>query len=284
MRLRGLLNSEKSGAKPGGGFEAGTLKEYPTKRLAERELERRLSRVNHLDYRPKRVCTFREFAELWRSRVASQYKPSTKATVNSHLRTHLLPKLGKKIVGDIDSFDIQDFVSSVRLKASKRAQKPTLPASGKTVKSLISALRLMRRSAVAWNLTDRDWFTGLILPEWIKPESRHFTLAEARAIINTADEPFKTFFWIIAETGIRLGEACALRPRDFRLDLRGGGDSLERLAIGSRRINQSEKAENFQPVPRAGRTSGRIHGQEERVRIPLSAVRCNAVAGRSHHS
>jgi len=70
------------------------------------------------------------------------------------------------------------------------------------------------------NLTDRDWFTGLVLPEWIEREVWHFTVGEARSIINAANERFRTFFWIIAETGIRLGEACALRPRDFRVELR----------------------------------------------------------------
>ena len=196
----------------------GTLKEYPTRRLAERELERRLSPINRLDYRPKRSSTFAEFAELWQTRVASQYKPSMRATVKSHLKTHLVPKLGGRLVGAIDAFEIQDFVSSIRVRTSKKA-KAVLPPSGKTVKNLVSTLSLMHASAVAWNLTDRDWFTGLVLPEWIKPEARHFTLEEARRVITSAEEPFKSFFWTIAETGIRLGEACALRPRDFRLDL-----------------------------------------------------------------
>lgn len=44
----------------------GTLKQYPTRRLAEREMERRISHVNRLDYRPKRSSTFQEFAELWK--------------------------------------------------------------------------------------------------------------------------------------------------------------------------------------------------------------------------
>ncbi len=197
----------------------GTLKEYPTRRLAQRELERRLSPINRLDYRPKRMCTFADFAELWQSRVVSQYKPSMRATVKSHLNTHLIPKLGTKVVGDIDCFDIQDFVSAIRVKTSKKAERGTLPPSGKTVKNLVSTLSMMRSTAVAWNLTDRDWFAGLVVPEWIKPEVRHFTLSEAQRVINAAEEPFKTFFWIIAETGIRLGEACALRPRDFRLDI-----------------------------------------------------------------
>jgi integrase len=116
------------------------------------------------------------------------------------------------LVADIDAFELQDFISSIRSKDSRRA------LSGKTVRNLVSTLSLMHTSAVAWGLTDRDWATALVLPEWVKPEARHFTLVEAKRIINAASDPFKTFFWTIAETGIRLGEACALRPCDFYLD------------------------------------------------------------------
>jgi integrase len=141
-----------------------------------------------------------------------------RATVKSHLKTHLVPMFGDKLVGSIDAFEIQDFVASIRVRKGKRAGNASQPASGKTVKNLVSTLSMMHASAVAWNLTDRDWFTGVVLPEWIKPEARHFTLEEANRVLNSAEEPFKTFFWIIAETGIRLGEACALRPSDFRLN------------------------------------------------------------------
>src|SRR5512142_924040 len=72
----------------------GTLKEFPTRRLAERELEHYVSPINRIDYRPKRTSTVEEFAQLWLTRVASQYKPSSQAAVKSHLRTHIIPKLG----------------------------------------------------------------------------------------------------------------------------------------------------------------------------------------------
>lgn len=197
----------------------GTLKDYPTRKLALRELERRVAPVNRLDYRPKRISTFEEFSVLWLSRVASQYKPSTRAAAEGHIRTHLVPKLGSRIVCDIDGFDVQDLVSSIRVKVSKRAEKPTLPPSGKTVRNIIATLSMMHGTAVDWGLTDREWVKTVRLPEWVKPEIRHFTLEEAQRVINAAQEPFKTFFWLIAETGMRLGEVCALRPRDFRLEL-----------------------------------------------------------------
>ena len=259
----------------------GTLKEFPTRRLPEREMEHRLSPINRLDYRPKRPSTFEEFAELWQKRVASQYKPSMQATMRSHLRTHLIPKLGGKSVGNIDAFEIQDFISGIRVKRSKNDCKPVLPPSGKTVKNLISTLSLMHTSAVAWNLTDRDWLTGVVLPEWIKPDARHFTLAEARQVINTASEPFKTFFWIIAETGIRLGEACALRPCDFRLDAQVVVIRRSAWRSVPRRQYEGEATAYLRSVIGTGRPSAAVNGWQARGRIPVPAGRRDGMAGRS---
>jgi hypothetical protein len=50
-----------------------------------------------------------------------------------------------------------------------------------------------------------DWFEGVTQPEYVKPEAPHFTLDEMQRIIAAAQEPFKTFYWLAAETGMRLG-------------------------------------------------------------------------------
>ena len=65
-----------------------------TKRLALRELEIRLAVVNDLRYRARPTATFEEFASRWESIVLTQYKPSTQATIKSHLRKHLVPYFG----------------------------------------------------------------------------------------------------------------------------------------------------------------------------------------------
>src|SRR5580658_8513510 len=41
----------------------GTTTEFPTKRMAQRELDRRLAPINRDDYRPTSTITFAEFAE-----------------------------------------------------------------------------------------------------------------------------------------------------------------------------------------------------------------------------
>jgi integrase len=49
-------------------------------------------------------------------------------------------------------------------------------------------------------------FTGLVLPDRNALNERCLTLPEMRAVIETAAEPYKTYYWILAETGVRAGE------------------------------------------------------------------------------
>jgi hypothetical protein len=64
----------------------GTLKEYPTQRLARRRLEALLAEVNASDYRPGRIATLAEFVERWRRDVLSQHKDATAKAAESGRR------------------------------------------------------------------------------------------------------------------------------------------------------------------------------------------------------
>ena len=71
----------------------GTLKEYPTRRLAERALEQRLSetKINSLNYKPRPTARFREFAAKWQKDVLTQHKRSTQSADRSRIKKHLIP-------------------------------------------------------------------------------------------------------------------------------------------------------------------------------------------------
>ena len=45
-----------------------------------------------------------------------------------------------------------------------------------------------------------------------------FTLEEVQRLLAAADEPYKTFYWLAAETGMRAGELCGLRIEDLSLE------------------------------------------------------------------
>ncbi len=71
----------------------GTQKDFPTEKLARRELDARLAAVNSVNYRPRPAATFLEFASRWETTVLTQHKPSTQATIRSQIRKYLVPFL-----------------------------------------------------------------------------------------------------------------------------------------------------------------------------------------------
>lgn len=188
----------------------GTLKEYPTRRLAERALELRLARagVNALDYEPRPTATFAEFARKWQNDTLSQLKPSTQSADSSRIKKHLIPELGEMPMKDVNAQRMQAFVA---MKA-----KTIRP---KSVKNLVALLRMMWNQAKAWGYVQHDPFLGLVLPEAAPLNEACFTLAEMKAIIAAASEPYKTYYWILAETGMRAGEIGALTFNSLLLDL-----------------------------------------------------------------
>ena len=187
----------------------GTLKDYPTRRLAERALEQRISeaKVNSLDYQPRPTATFREFAMKWEKNVLSQLKPSTQSADRSRIKKHLIPDLGETSMKDLTSQRLQAFI----------AQK-ACSIGPKSVKNVIALFRIMWNHAKAWGYVNHDPFGSLVLPELNPLNERSFSLQEMKSIIAAAEEPYKTLYWISAELGDRGGEAFALTVPNLLLE------------------------------------------------------------------
>lgn len=185
--------------------EKWAVSEYPTKRLVQRELQRILAEVNARSYRAKPQTHFEVFAEKWKTSVLPNLKPSTQSAIRSQLRKWLVPSFGRLPLTHLTGEVIQKFAS-------------TAPTSPKTVRNLISTMRIMWNTARAWKLVEGDPFEDLRLPVRQKPQPRFFTADEMRRIIEAAQEPYKTFFWLAAETGMRAGELCALRWEDVDVE------------------------------------------------------------------
>jgi len=182
----------------------GTVQAYPTRKLALRALETRLSTINSPTYRARPTSTFAEFANRWDATVLSQHKRSTQSSTRSQLRRWLLPQLGSCAVKDLDGQKLQAFVSSCH-------------CNSKTIRNLIATLRMMWNSARAWSYVAHNPFDALVLPKRGLVQTFTFSLEETQRIITSASEPYKTLYSILAETGIRGGEICGLRVADLDL-------------------------------------------------------------------
>jgi integrase len=182
----------------------GTTKDYPTKRLAHRALEQRLAEVNSVTYCPKHTITFGEFVERWKQSVLPQHKPSSQSSERAHLN-HLLPCLAGTPMSAISVELIQKWVS----------QQKCAP---KTVRNYIATIRILRSTAKSWGYVTHNPFDGLRLPKRGLVSKPRFTTQQGRDIISMAAEPYKTMFWIVAETGMRGGEVCGLGVSDVDLE------------------------------------------------------------------
>jgi integrase len=184
----------------------GTKKDFPTKRLAQRELDIRLSRINSATYHAQKIIGFADFAERWKRSVMSNYKPSSQAGMRSTVN-RLMPRFGHTQLHQITTEMLQHFLSDAQVKP-------------KTVRNLYITFKLMWNTAKAWGYTEKNICEGIVLPKMTRPDRPWFAQEEMRKIILTADEPYKSMFWICAETGIRGGELCGLKVDDLQLDSR----------------------------------------------------------------
>jgi integrase len=183
----------------------GTLQQFPTKRLAQRKLDQRISHINSLDYHPDVAITFEQFVDKWKVSALPQYKQATRAHLISDINHHLLPVFGDVLLREIRTEQVQAFIASLRV-------------GPKTVHNVLAAMRTVWRTANAWGYVTHDPFEGVMLPEIAKAEPRCFAVEEALRIIANAKEPYRTLYWLAAESGMRAGELCGLRWQDVDFD------------------------------------------------------------------
>lgn len=178
----------------------GTIEELPTKRAARRALDQNLDKVNSLDYRPKKLTTFRQFVKVWEETTLTQKKPGTQVTDLSVVRKHLLPFFGDRLLSDITPMVVQQFISS---------RKGYSPA---TIKSVYGVFRGIMKVARLWGEIDHDPFPrgAIALPKRSLTTRKPFTEEEIHRIIEAAEEPDKTLYRLLVETGLRIDEALAL--------------------------------------------------------------------------
>jgi integrase len=177
-------------------------KECPTKRLAQRKLDDLLRDINREDYKPTVAETFGGFADKWMTTVMIHHKPSAQSSERSVINVHLKPAFDDVPLRDITAELLQAWVSGHE-------------AAPKTVKNIITTLKIMWKQARAWGYVHTDPFEGLRLPTVQKGTGAYtFTLEETIAIINAAQGWKKLFFRVLAETGIRPGELAGLRRED----------------------------------------------------------------------
>jgi integrase len=151
--------------------------------------------------------TLEGFVQEWRASVAVNLKASTVRAAESHLRAHILAKLGKLTLPEINTKLVQLFVTSLATAGLLR----------KTIENILLTLSSLQRTARAWDYACGSFsLSDLTLPRnGVKKEQRCFTAEETGRIIFGASEPFATIWALTAVLGLRVGEVLGLRVSDL---------------------------------------------------------------------
>jgi len=224
----------------------GSKRELPTKRLAERQMDTILARINGLDYRPGRAASFSEFIERWKTEVLTTQKPSSARAVRSHLKCYIIPELGKLRLDQFGVENQQRFITRMPERATNQA------VSRKTVLNVLGTLSTILTSARDWGYTcEQINVSKLRLPQrGTSYEAPHFTVDQVQKILGLAEEPWRTLFCVFTLDGLRAGEALGLQWGD--IDLERQLLHVRRSAwYGKLQTTKSRESEATLPIPQA---------------------------------
>jgi integrase len=155
---------------------------------------------------PKTSDTVAKAVAEWREHVAATLKPSTQSSAESHLRRHILPLMGESPLSELTAKKMQTFATT--LSDGKR--------TGKTVENVMLTLSSILRFARKWGYKVPEVpLSDLSLPRKVKAKVRCYKPEEMARIVSAADEPFGTICLLLAVTGLRIGEALAVRREDL---------------------------------------------------------------------
>ena len=88
----------------------GNIGEYPTKRLARRAADRIIEPLNMPEYRPGRVATVQEFAEIYQRDGLTGHKPTARKASRHHLENYIITTLGAVRLDEINGRVVQRVV------------------------------------------------------------------------------------------------------------------------------------------------------------------------------
>lgn len=162
------------------------------------------------DYKPPSKTTVAEWLDHWsRTHVQVHLRPSTTRSYEQLIRLHILPHMGTRPLSALTSRGLQAWVAD--LAATQ--------LSPRTVAYTRAVLRTALEEAVRLDMLPANPLDRVRAPKQQPKVVQSFTLAEVRRLDAVAEShrlgPLFSFLW---QTGLRIGEALALRWSDVNLE------------------------------------------------------------------
>jgi len=156
---------------------------------------------------PRTSLTLKKLVAEWRDQVAGTLKLSSRKSVESHLRRHIVPLLGDCALTELTAKRLQAFVNTLSADKQKR----------KTVENVLLTASSLLNSARKWGYpVPKFCLSDLTLPQRdVRSKVRCYSAEEMARIASSAAEPLGTICFLLSVTGMRIGEVLALRSEDL---------------------------------------------------------------------
>ncbi len=148
-----------------------------------------------------------EVGKAWRSSLISS-SVSWRERQESAYFTHVKPYWGDVKLKDITPAGIQEWVNQ-QVEREK-------PLAAKTVRTNLGVLQAVLDIAVnERRIYDNPARKHIKLPRTAATDKVYLTADQVHALADEVPDSYKTLFWFLVTSGVRFGEAAALRPMDL---------------------------------------------------------------------
>jgi integrase len=208
--------------------------------------------------------TLSQFLTTWLETVKPTVKSSTWRRYRDYMTLHVVPNLGRISLAKLTPQHIQTLYS----RKLEEGLSPT------TVHHLHTVLHHALDQALRWGMTPRNVTELVDAPPLRRREMHALTPEQAKALLIAArGDRWEAFYVLAITTGMRLGEALALRWRDVNLDgstvtVRA---SLQRadtgMTIGTPKTEKSRRTVALRPIAVEALKQHRARQHEERLAL-----------------
>lgn len=182
-----------------------------TRRDAERELARVVVEVGEGRHAAAAPMSFDELLDRWLDVKRRTVEANTMASYEWIARRYVRPALGDRRVASLRALDLDGLYADLHARG----------LSPRTVRICHTVARQSLEQARRWGLIARNPAVDATPPPQRRREITPPTVAQVQQLIAAADaeDPdFGVYLWVLAVTGCRRGEACALRWTDVDLE------------------------------------------------------------------
>jgi len=182
-----------------------------TRREAERELARLVVEVDEGRHAAAAPMAYGELLDRWLTVKAQSVEPKTLESYEWVARKYLRPALADRKLASLRAIDLDGLYAELYGSG----------LSPRTVRICHTVARQSLEQARKWGLIARSPAVDATPPSQRRKEVVPPTVDQVRQRLDEAreeDPAFAAYLWVLAATGCRRGEGCALRWTDIDLE------------------------------------------------------------------